>query len=487
MTYPKLETTALLSLTLASLVACTTPEPAGSEAGESGSEDTGATETGGEAEGWQLPEVWGVETLEDLNPDPDIVEVEIEAAPLDFPLSEDKVITMLAYNGTVPGPLLQAKVGDEVIVHFRNALDEPTTVHWHGLRIPAEMDGNPRIQDPVEPGEGFEYRFVVEEPGSYWYHPHVRANIQVEKGLQAPITVHDPEDPVADLERYIMLDDILLENGDFPPFLASHPEQMHGRFGNYMLINGNAAPAQVSNVEQGTVERWRIVNTANARTMELSITGAKFRVVATDGGRIADPYATERIQVAIGQRYDLEVVYDEPGTVELLSHVLVSDGNGGAIEEAMPMLVAEVSPSEQPIQALEWAPLEPEPTPEIDREETLIFDVRDGVSGLEWTLNGETMPTEPLFEFQHGETVRLTLQNDAGPEHPFHLHGQFFTIVDDGRPETHQPGRKDTVLLPGLSNVEIIATMDNPGEWMAHCHILEHAELGMMGEIIVHP
>jgi FtsP/CotA-like multicopper oxidase with cupredoxin domain len=206
--------------------------------------------------------------------------------------------------------------------------------------------------------------------------------------------------------------------------------------------------------------------------------------VGTDGGRV-EPYATGRIQLAVGQRYDLEVLYDEAGTAELLSHVLVADEQGNPVEEAMPMLSVEVAASEREIQPLEWPALEAPPAPAIDREETLVFDVINSPSGVEWTLNGEVMPSEPLFEFAAGETVRLELVNEAGPEHPFHLHGQFFTIVGDGRINTEQPGRKDTVLLPGLSSVEIIATMDNPGRWMAHCHILEHAELGMMGEILV--
>ena len=106
---------------------------------------------------------------------------------------------------------------------------------------------------------------------------------------------------------------------------------------------------------------------------------------------------------------------------------------------------------------------------------------------VQWTINGEAFREEPLFTFAQGDVVRLRLTNDAGPEHPFHLHGQFFTIVDQGTTETRQPGFKDTVLVPGFSTVEVIAYMDNPGRWMAHCHILEHAELGMMSEIVVTP
>lgn len=486
-----------LLIPLVCLACGSTEEPAPSDPGTTGSDEGGTTgepqgdSTGGEEgstgemeePGWMLPEVWGVPTLEDIDPDPDVVEVELTADEFEMPLG-DGTLSMVAYNGSIPGPLLQAKLGDEVVVHFTNQLAEPTTVHWHGLRISDDMDGNPRIQDPVQPGETFTYRFVAAEAASYWYHPHVRANEQVEMGLQAPMTVHDPEDPVFDLERYLVLDDIWIENGAFPPFLNEHMEQMHGRLGNHLLVNGEGSAAQVE-VEQRSVERWRIVNTSNARTMELSLEGALFQVVATDGGRVPDPYTTDRIQVAVGQRYDLLVYYTEPGTARLYSHVLTLDDTGAVVEEAVELVVAEVTPSERPAPDIEWVPLEPTPEPAIDREETITFSVVNGPGGLEWQLNGQSMPTEPLFEFARGETVRLRLVNDAGPEHPFHLHGQFFTIEDDGRPETSQPGRKDTVLVPGLSVVEITATMDNPGQWMAHCHILEHAELGMMGEIIV--
>ena len=460
----------------------------GDDGSTSASEDTS---TGGEGSStgemeepaWMLPEVWGVPTLEDLDPDPDVVEVELVADELEVP-NGNGTLSMVAYNGSVPGPLLQTKLGDEVVVHFTNKLSEPTTVHWHGLRISDAMDGNPRIQDPVQPGETFTYRFVAAEAASYWYHPHVRANEQVEMGLQAPMTVHDPEDPIFDLERALVLDDIWIENGAFPSFLSGHMEQMHGRLGNYLLVNGQGTAAEVA-VEQRAVERWRIVNTSNARTMELSVEGAAFQVVATDGGRVPHPYTPARIQVAVGQRYDLLVYYDEPGTARLLNHVLTLNDADEVVEKAVEMIVAEVAASERPVPDVEWVPLDAPPEPTIDREETLTFDAVNGADGLEWMLNGESMPAEPLFEFARGETVRLRLVNEAGPEHPFHLHGQFFTIVDDGRPETSQPGRKDTVLVPGQTTVEIIATMDNPGQWMAHCHILEHAELGMMGEIIV--
>ncbi len=148
-----------------------------------------------------FPTIQGWPTLEDLNPDPKIVEVNLTARSLTSHWPSDLTLRMMTYNGVTPGPLLQVAVGDRVIVHFKNELDEPTTVHWHGLRIPADMDGNPRIQDPVEPGTAFTYDFVVPDAGTFWYHPHIRANEQVEKGLYGPLIVHDPADPVVDQER----------------------------------------------------------------------------------------------------------------------------------------------------------------------------------------------------------------------------------------------------------------------------------------------
>ena len=437
-----------------------------------------------------LPGLIGAALAEDTNPDPHVLEVNLHASASANTLAPGRTIEGMAYNGQSPGPTLQARVGDEIVVHFTNDLNEPTTIHWHGLRIPDDMDGSPRIQTPVAPGETFTYHFIAPEAGTFWYHPHVRANAQVELGLYGMLIVHEATPPVFTAERTFALDDILLNGDRVAAFLASFPEQMHGRNGNVLLTNGQIEPADGTAAE-GDVERWRLVNTANARTMSLSIEGASFRVIGTDGGLITEPYETDRILLPVGQRYDLEVRYDHPGAVRLISHVLVLEGEN-VVER--PFTVQTVN-----VRATGLAP-QPVALPAIPRpargrvEETAIITL-DGVQtadGVRWRLNGmdggaEHMHMEPLFTFQQGEYVRIILDNKAGPEHPFHLHGQFFEILPDGRPETEQPGLKDTVLVPGLSRVTIFAHMDNPGRWMAHCHILEHAALGMMAEIVVEP
>lgn len=431
------------------------------------------------------PALEGLSVLEDKNPDPNVVEVDLVAGVAKRTFFGDIQVNLYAFNGQLPGPALQAKVGDEVIVHFKNDLPEPTTIHWHGLRIPADMDGSPLIQTPVQPGETFTYHFVVPEAGAFWYHPHVRANEQIEKGLYGPIVVHEPSDPTFDRERYFMIDDILLSDTGMPPFLQSGMEAMHGRNGNVLLTNWDTETVKLQ-VEAGTVERWRVVNTANARTMELSIAGASWKIVGTDGGRIPEHYTPARLVVPVGQRYDLEVRYDGPGITTMSSHVLTQNSQGQVVEAAIPIVEVEIAASPREPTPISWSELAPRPERAPDAEATLVLNaVNDPAMGLMWTINGQAHAHEPLLTFTRGQAVKMTFVNRAGPEHPFHLHGQFFDILTvDGRP-AREPGLKDVVLVPGLSTVEILAYFDNPGRWMAHCHILEHAELGMMSEIEV--
>jgi FtsP/CotA-like multicopper oxidase with cupredoxin domain len=431
----------------------------------------------------------------DLNPDPNVVEIDLVAAPSwqtlldgdDGPVD----VPMWTYNGQFPGPTIQATVGDEVVVHFRNDLDEPTTVHWHGLRVSDQMDGNPRIQDPVQPGETFTYRYVVNEAGSYWYHPHMRTHEQMDRGLVGTLVVHELEPPAYDRERFVVFDDILLASGGvIPGFMRSGPEMVHGRTGNVLLTDG-FGDSKTIHVKQGEVERWRIVNTTNARTFDLGFKGGNPWVIATDGGLLGveHSFRAPRLELPVGQRYDLEMSYDEAGEFEVVGYFLSRDENGDIVTIEIPVVTVVVEPTgivprrvrlpEAPVRAHRA----------IDREVTLEFDaVNDPERGLVWRINGKAHWMDgPIFTFDEGETVKINLVNKVGPEHPFHLHGQWFEVLNDGRWFTDRPGLKDTVRLPGMERLSIVASFDNPGRWMAHCHIAEHAELGMMGEIVVVP
>lgn len=429
--------------------------------------------------------------LEDTNPDPNIVEVTLTAGWSEIEISEGTTLNMMTYNGSFPGPLLEANVGDRVIVHFKNNLGEPTTVHWHGLRIPDRMDGTPRVQSPVLDGETFRYEFRVPDSGTYWYHPHVRSYEQVERGLYGPIIIRDPAEPQVDAERIIIVDDLLLDenNSDFAYFDAAR-YGMHGRSGNLLLGNGRADSGSMERdpVYVGTIERWRIVNTSNARTFVMTVDGvADAKLIGTDGGPLpARPL--EWLLLPIGQRYDVLVTHGIYESAQLTAHIPVVNENNEVEEAPFPIYRLDVSRETNGTpRRVVWpqADLSEYANRPIDQEVRMTLSGYGTDTGIMWTINGQSHPTEPLYTFAKGQTVVMTIANEAGPEHPFHLHGQFFEIIGDGRAITEQPGLKDTVLIPGQTELKIRAYFDNPGQWMAHCHILEHAALGMMGEIIV--
>lgn len=280
-----------------------------------------------------------------------------------------------------------------------------------------------------------------------------------------------------------MLDDVLIDTttDQVAPFLRSMMELVHRRTGNVLLTNGQISPGVAGEARPGQVERWRPINSANARTMSVSLSGATFRVVGTDAGRLREPFETSRLELPVGQRYDIEVHYGDSSLVRLNSHVLTLNDAGDVVEVSMPAY--EVNVVGEPVAAREilWPEL-PEPAPRtVDQEVEMTFDaINDPDLGIQWRVNGVAHREEPLFTFTEGQTVHMTLRNLAGSYHPFHLHSQFFQI--EGR-----PGLYDTVLVEGGATVNTVAWLDNPGRWMAHCHILEHAELGMMSEVIVTP
>jgi FtsP/CotA-like multicopper oxidase with cupredoxin domain len=420
-----------------------------------------------------LAEIWGGPLLEDENPDPDIVEVKLRAGRARA-VFDGKEIDVLAYNGTVPGPLLRARPGQRVIVHFENALEEPTTVHWHGLRIPDTMDGSPRIQNPVPPGGTFTYQFKVPEAASFWYHPHVSTHDQLERGLYGPIVIQDDRDPIYDLERYLVLDDVTLDaEGNIAPPRLDGLDGLTGRYGNLLLTNGKNAKTVRASAKKGQVERWRLLNTANARKMRLRIEGARWRLIATDGGLLEAPLEPKELTLAVGGRLDVEVSYDTAGSVALVH----DDGT-----EQTTMFAVDVEDGPDAPRAIPWPevkPYVPERTAKQDFEMSFDF-VQKGTSA-EWYVNGESHWMDPILTVPQGTTMRIRLVNaKGGVAHPFHLHGQFFRV---DHPDW--PGLRDTVQVPEHGPITIIAYFDNPGRWMAHCHILEHAELGFMTEIQV--
>jgi FtsP/CotA-like multicopper oxidase with cupredoxin domain len=244
------------------------------------------------------------ETAPDINPDPDVVEVVLVAYEDYVDFGTGKATKVWTYNGGIPGPTIRGKLGDTLIVHFYNELPEETTIHWHGMEVPANMDGSHIAQLAVPPGGYFRYEFRLLNASLFWYHPHIRTNVQVEKGLYGALLVEDPEENrelgLPEYEHILVLDDILLDPDGrvAEPFPADPLEnaatQLNGREGNVLLVNG--ATDQLAKIRRGRPHRLRIVNTSNARFMRLSIPGHTLYRVGGDGGLLESPLAVEPVE-----------------------------------------------------------------------------------------------------------------------------------------------------------------------------------------------
>ncbi len=448
-----------------------------------------------------LPEVVGLDGLVDENPDPRIVEVSLHAAPNVVAIKPTgKQTKMLNYNESFPGPLLHARVGDRVIVHFTNGLDEPTTIHWHGLRISDQMDGSPMIQAPVLPGESFTYDFVVPDAGTFWYHTHMHQIEQLERGLYGAIVVHEASPPAFTAERIVVIDDIRLDgNNQVAPFVLTGPDLMAGRVGNFLLANGQPG-VLVTTIPKGGVERWRVVLASNALAFGLRIRGADAKLIATDGGLLPEQLTLTRVEMAAGQRYEFEVRPEHGATeVVLEAMVVVADAQGNVSEQPFALLRATVEGEVTAAEPVYPSVTLPKTTELPEWAESLAWKLSAvSVGGrVQFTINGQSDfidPDDPAHEhvllhtFEPNVPVAITLTSGVSPAHPFHIHGQFFQIIErGGQPVTDEPGLKDTVELRGGQSVKILSYMENPGRWMVHCHISEHAENGMMADIQVGP
>jgi FtsP/CotA-like multicopper oxidase with cupredoxin domain len=234
----------------------------------------------GNMDGTMIPEVIEVDASEgpfepnaapDLDPAPNVVEVALEAKVADVEIAPGRTASMWTYNGQLPGPRIEARAGDTVRVRFKNSLPEATTIHWHGVRVPAAMDGVPAVQSPIAAGVEFTYEFVVPDAGTFWYHPHVRSEEQVERGLYGAFVVRGDAEPATTTDRTVVLDDLLVDSNwqlsDFDPMMQA----MVGRQGNVILANGWAHP--IAGVARGGLHRFRFINAANARYFRLALPG----------------------------------------------------------------------------------------------------------------------------------------------------------------------------------------------------------------------
>lgn len=447
-----------------------------------------------------------------------------------------RTITMFGFNGQYPGPLLDVPQGAEVVVELRNALDQPTTVHWHGIRLENRFDGVPDLTQPeVKPGETFVYRLRFPDAGIYWYHPHVREDIQQDLGLYGNIMVRSPRPDYfspAHREEVLILDDLLLDEAGLIPFGregATHA--LMGRFGNTMLVNGE--PRWSSEARAGEVVRFFFTNVSNTRVFNLSFPGARLKLVGSDVGNYEREQWVESVVIGPAERYVVHVRFDSSGVVPIVNHVRGLDHlNGRFFPEVDTLGVVRVGTdaAARLASAFETLRVDTAVAADIaryrqhfarapDKALVLTIETRDlpffssqmmqldsiwfppiewsgTMPGMNWASTTEQVrwilrdPStgrenmDVNWTFGRGDVITLRLSNERRSlhtmQHTIHLHGQRFLVVAvNGVPATNLVW-KDTVLLPAGFTVDLLVDLSNPGRWMLHCHIAEHLTAHMM-------
>lgn len=448
-----------------------------------------------------------------------------------------KTFIMYGYNRQYPGPLIRADRGSRVVVEFTNNIELPTTVHWHGLRLDNAFDGVPGVtQPPVMTGGSFTYELKFPDTGIYWYHPHMREDIQQDLGLYGNMLVDPLEDdyyaPV-NREEVLVLDDLLMDSAGIIPYGDDAPTHaLMGRFGNVLLANGRTDYMVSANA--GEVVRFYLTNVANSRTFNLVFEGARVKVVASDVSKFEHEEFVSSVIIAPAERYVVDVLFDKPGHYAIknsvqainhfrgefypeelqVGHVMVSG------DAAQPSFAAEFDKARTnldvaadiarfrdefgraPDHTLELTvrvdglPLSIVRSMEIDTLYVPPMEWNDAMPMMNWLSTGHQVEwiirdldsgqenMDIQWSFAVGDVVKIRVFNNPKSfhpmNHPFHIHGQRFLVTSmDGVPNPNLVW-KDTAIVPVGSTVDFLVDMTNQGDWMAHCHIAEHLHAGMM-------
>lgn len=425
-------------------------------------------------------------------------------------IKEGLSMPVWTYNGSVPGTEIRVQQGDFVQVELRNELTDPVTIHWHGYPLLSAMDGVPGInQDSVRPGETFTYAFSADFAGTYWYHSHQEGAKQVDKGLYGALIVEPGDAPQVDKDFTLILDEWtespmaemegmgsgehgsvgMTENED--PVMAE--EEMMSQSYNIYTVNGKSGRLiEPLRVQKGDKVRLRFIN-AGYRSHSIHLPVQDFQVVATDGQAIPDPgVINDRlVMISPGERYDLEFIINTEESFSIDAHdanpyndqlkipVHVTDGNGKAFHEVPGELpLFDLSSYGKP-QSRGFSSSQ-----EFSLDYRIVLNTRTDDSGLAYTLNGKTFAELPPFEMKSGDTVKLTFENRSQVDHPMHLHGHFFQLLEKNDQPVQSTIMKDTLLVRPGEKYTVAFKADNPGYWVQHCHELHHAAAGMMMKIV---
>ncbi len=394
---------------------------------------------------------------------------------------------IMAYDGSNPALVIRAAQGRPVRIEVTNQLQEPTTVHWHGLRIPVYMDGVPYTgQVPILPGETFTYEFIPPDAGTMWYHSHFNSVTQMGMGLVGAMVV-DEEKPVA-FDHDITL---LFKNWNIKKSGQSYPlsiKRLAARKGTPGLLyttNGVQSPSY--EITANSAVRVRLINADNTLLYRLRTTLSNAKIIAVDANPLNKPLDVNGFLLGTGVRADIGFItpnevgqeFELKDDKAVLARFKVIEGNAKRVTK-LPDL-----------------PANPVKEPDLVNAKlvnmTLEWDAADDDNGdpLFWNLKTKagqrpancTYPNQ-IADLMLGKSYIFSIRNNTQYPHPVHFHGHTFRVLKSNKKE-FDFYLADTVVLEKNEQVEVAFVADNPGHWMFHCHIIEHMVMGLVGLVKV--
>jgi len=446
---------------------------------------------------------------------------------------------MLAYNSSIPGPMIKIPQGAEVTINFKNNTDMKTLLHSHGVRMDNQFDGSQTSQKEMAPGETFSYKLKFPDAGMFWYHPHVREDLQQELGLYGNYLVvpagKNYWSPV-NQEISLFLDDILIENGQITLSKQGADRTLMGRYGNVFLVNGETN--YILSANKGDVIRFYITNTANARPFNFAIENTRIKLVGADNGPYEKDQWKDSVIIAPSERAIIEVLFSKNGSFAIQNKTPDKTYSLGKVDVYnSPVQISyasefmQLKTHNQVVKSIDTFRQYFDQTPDKQIKLSLTMSgnmmdmsdmghgghmMSDGTwmggsmmnqspDGIEWDDTNQMMnqmSTKDSIQwevidqntgkanmdinwvFKKGQPVKIRIFNDSSSmhpmQHPIHFHGQRFLVLEDNGVTTNNFAWKDTVLVPSGHTVDILLDASNPGTWMAHCHTAEHLESGMM-------
>jgi FtsP/CotA-like multicopper oxidase with cupredoxin domain len=434
------------------------------------------------------------------------VAVRLTAAerPTALPCFEGAALPLWTFAEGAWPPVIRLELGDRLVTTLENRLpraDEHTSVHWHGVRLPNGQDGVPYlVQPPVRPGSSFRYAFSPPDAGTFFFHTHCNTVEQLGRGLVGVLIVDGDITEPYDADVLLLLRDWRIEpgTGRFASFATTRGSARAGTYGPLRSVNGAVNPEVV--VPASGDCRLRLINVDPTRIMQIRVEGAEAAIIAIDGIALPPVPLTEW---SMGPANRLELVLRAPPPGDVAR--LVDSSGGDRVELAR--LVGQGQPRRTAL--FDPAPLRSSriPLPDLGNALRLEFNLQasDGGAAITsagdptggplgaicrsartlWAINGRAWPDRadrlppPIAVLDRGRTYLFALKNETMFSHPMHIHGHYFTYLNSNQRD-RPAHRTDTLLMQSGEQVEVAFVADNPGDWMLHCHVIEHQENGMM-------